>query len=111
MIPEVIETFDKLKELHRRKNADYTGNSNDPFYNFNVAIHLVEQFSSNRDKVYACMVGIKLGRIAALTNSGAVPNNESLLDSFDDLICYSTIWKADVNRRNTTIFKDCKFTT
>lgn len=99
MIKELIETFDALKELHIKKNEDYTGKSINPFFNFAVAEQVASLFGDDRDKVFATMVGIKLGRISALLNSGKPPNNESLLDSFDDLIVYAAIWKADIQRR------------
>src|SRR3954471_15957747 len=98
-IPGVVETFDKLKELHIRKNQDYTGKSEDSFFNFRVASQLTRIFKMNDDKVYSTMVGIKLGRLAALLNSEARPNHESVLDSFDDLIVYAAIWKSDVKQR------------
>lgn len=98
-IPEVIETFDKLKELHIKKNQDYTGESPDPFFNFNVSTDIHSLFKNEQDKTYATMIGIKLGRISALLNSGKEPNNESLLDSFDDLIVYTALWKANLMRR------------
>lgn len=99
MIQEVIDTLSQLKELHIRKNQDYSGDSPDPFFNFNVAVDIETLFDSERDKVFATMVGIKIGRISAILNSGKTPNNESLLDSFDDLIMYAALWKADVTRR------------
>lgn len=99
MIPGLLETFDKLKELHIKKNQDYTGKSGNPFFNFDVAESVSSLFDKNEDKTYAVMIGIKIGRIAALLNSGKEPNHESLLDSFDDLIVYAAIWKADIERR------------
>lgn len=98
-IPSVIETFDKLKELHIKKNQDYTGNSSDPFFNFNVATYIHSLFNNERDKTFATMIGIKLGRISALLNSGKSPNNESVMDSFDDAIVYLALWKADLINR------------
>lgn len=91
----VVATFDNLKDLYIKKNQDYTGVSGNKFFNFDVARELMEKFQHDRDKVYVNMIGIKLGRLAALLNSGAVPNHESISDSFDDLIVYAAIWKAD----------------
>jgi len=98
-IKSVIDTFDSLKELHIKKNQDYTGNSLDPFFNFNVATDIHSLFYINRDKTFATIIGIKLGRIAALLNSGKPANNESVLDSFDDAIVYLALWKADLESR------------
>ncbi len=95
----VEDTFDKLKALHIKKNEDYTGKSNNPFFNFDVADTISYYFASNRDRVYATMIGIKLGRIAALLNTNNTPNHESIEDSFDDLIVYAALWKADYQER------------
>lgn len=103
-IPEVIETFQKLLTLHIKKNEDYTGKDSNRFFNFNVADTISNLFESNRDKVFSTMIGIKLGRIAALLNSGKAANNESVLDSFDDLIIYAAIWKADCQRIGKGLF-------
>ena len=99
MIPGLVKTLERLKELHIRKNQDYTGESKDPFFNFHVAGFLTSIFRRNPDKVYATLVGVKLGRLAALLNSDKEPNNESILDSFDDLIVYSAIWRQEVEKR------------
>lgn len=93
-IPGVVETLEKLKQLHIKKNEDYSPPGN-PTFNFDVATNLMSLFTSDSDKVFATMIGIKLARIAVLLNKGyAVPNYESVLDSFDDLIVYTAIWKA-----------------
>ena len=99
-IPGVVETFDKLKELHLKKNQDYTGTSQNPYFNLDVAESLHSLFKNDADKVYATMLGIKLGRIAELLNSRNTANHESVEDSFDDLIVYSAIWKSTVKRTN-----------
>jgi hypothetical protein len=102
MIPEVIRTFENAIELHKKKNQDYTGGRIDLFFNFNVAEYVATLFASDRDRVFATMVGIKLARLAALLELGK-PNFESVLDSFDDMIVYTAIWKADVQRRPVKI--------
>ena len=94
-IPGVIETFDRLKKLHDDKSADYSPEG-DPFFNFNEAEHISTLFDGDRDKVFATMIGIKLARLAVLLNSKKAPVNESILDSFDDLMVYAAIWRADV---------------
>jgi hypothetical protein len=106
MIPGLVKTLERLKELHIKKNQDYTGKSKNPFFNFTVASNLTRLFEKNDDKVYSTLIGIKLGRLAALLNSDAKPNNESVLDSFDDLIVYSTIWRQDVERRLTEVTEE-----
>ena len=96
-IPGVIETFEKLKGLHRRKNEDYAGDRG-PFYNFEFADYFSSLFQNTRDKVYAVIVGIKLARLTIVLTKR--PENESAEDTFDDTITYITIWKADYMLRN-----------
>lgn len=100
-IPGVLETFDRLKKLHEQKNADYATPVN-PFFNFDEAVHISSLFTHHRDRVYATMVAIKLSRLAVLLNSGKAAMNESVLDSFDDLIVYIAIWQAEMTRKETT---------
>jgi hypothetical protein len=104
MIKEVTETFEKLIMLHRKKNEDYTGDKGNPFFNFDVAGDISKLFIEADDKVFATMVGIKLGRIAALRSSGKRPNHESVLDSFDDAIVYLAIWKAKIQQNQLRSF-------
>jgi len=96
LIPGVIETYDKLKELHRKKNDDYSGD-NGPFYNFDVAEKFGELFKGARDKVYAIVIGIKIARLSVVLYKA--PMNEATEDSFDDLINFACIWKADYMSR------------
>ena len=93
LIPGMIDTFDKLKELHRKKNDDYAGN-NGPFFNFQFAQQLISYFKSDRDKIFVTQIGIKLARLAVLLESKDEAKNESIEDSFDDLINYCAIWKC-----------------
>ena len=92
VIPGVIETYDKLKQLHRTKNDDYAG-ENGAFFNFEFAEKVGEIFKGARDKVYAIAIGIKLARLSVVIYKQT--NHETVEDTFDDLINYSCIWKAD----------------
>lgn len=97
-IPEVINTFDKLKELHRKKNDDYAGDKG-AFFNFDFCAYVSGLFKSASDKVFATFVSVKLARLAVLLSKNGDAVNESVEDSFDDLIAYAAIWKADYIRR------------
>ena len=79
-------------KIHDKKNADYAQDDN-PFSNFERAATLVDWFNKPIDQVFACMVGIKLARLAELRN-GKTPNNESIRDSHMDLINYAALWGA-----------------
>jgi hypothetical protein len=98
MIPEVVNTFDKLKALHNLKNSDYAPQG-DPFFNFSFQEWFSKHYDNARDKVFAIMISVKFARLSVLLNKNGEPNNESIEDSFDDAIVYTTLWKADYMRR------------
>lgn len=97
VIPGFCETFDELKELHRKKNDDYSGHHG-PFFNFEFCEYVSSLFTNARDKVYAVFIAVKICRLAVTLSSNRV-NNESIEDSFNDLINYSNIWKCDYMER------------
>lgn len=86
------ELLKKMDAVHIAKNHDYTMDG-DPFSNFRRAAELVSWFKNDQDKVFACMVGIKLARLAELLG-GKEPKNESLDDSFLDGTNYMGLWAA-----------------
>ncbi len=92
IILEVMNTFDKLKKLHEKKNDDYTGNFG-PYFNFEFCEYVSSLFQNARDKVYAVFVAVKLARLSVVLTKA--PNNEAVEDSFDDMIVYLAIWKSD----------------
>ena len=99
-IPEFIELLDASKAIHLKKNQDYA-NADNPFSNFERAAELISWFSNKTDKAFMGLIGNKLARIAELSD-GRIPNNESLDDSFLDLLTYVGLWGAYVkrNRKN-----------
>jgi hypothetical protein len=101
-IPGVIETYDKLKVLHKTKNDDYSGNHG-PFYNFEVCEYISNLFTNTRDKVYAIFLSVKLARLSVVLTKS--PNHETVEDTFDDLINYAAIWKADCMDRNKSTIR------
>jgi hypothetical protein len=98
VIPGVVETFEKLIKLHRSKNDDYSGD-NEPFYNFDFAEYIASLFKGAKDKVYVTQIAIKLARLSVVLYK-STPNNESVEDTFDDLICFGALWKANWMSRN-----------
>jgi len=96
-IPEFIEILDASKAIHLKKNADYA-NANNPFSNFERSATLIEWFTSPIDKSFIALIATKLARIAELSD-GRSPNNESLDDSFLDLVTYCGLWAA-YSKRN-----------
>lgn len=97
LIPGVIETFDKLKGLHKIKNDDYAGDKG-AFYNFEISEWFIGLFKGARDRVYAGIIGIKIARLSVVLYKP--PSNESVEDTFDDIITYTAIWKSDWMSRN-----------
>ena len=100
-IPGFIDTLDKIKKLHQSKNEDYSGDKG-PFYNFAFCEAISSLFSNSIDKVFAVFVAVKIARLSVLLSADKV-NNESVEDSFDDFICYSTIWKSHYLARKKAI--------
>lgn len=100
-IPEFIELLEQSKAIHLKKNQDYANESN-PFSNFERSSLLMEWFSNPTDKSFVALIGTKLARIAELSD-GRTPNNESLDDSFLDLLTYVGLWAAYVKRNRNKI--------
>lgn len=96
-IPEFIELLEQSKAIHLRKNQDYANESN-PFSNFERSAELVRWFTTSTDRVFIALIGTKLARIAELSD-GRIPNNESLDDSFLDLVTYCALWASYVKRQ------------
>jgi hypothetical protein len=97
IIPNFINNLEKYKELHRKKNEDYSGDKG-AFFNFEFCDYVSSLFTNSRDKVYAVFLSVKLARLAVTLSSKQV-QNESIEDSFDDLIIYANIWKCDYMER------------
>lgn len=97
-IPDFVESLDKMRELHLRKNDDYADSDN-PFSNFEFTEFVLSYFKSDRDKAFVWPIATKLARLATLFSSNKSPNNESVDDSFLDMAVYTLLWKADVKRR------------
>ncbi len=103
-IPEFIEFLEQSKIIHLKKNQDYANESN-PFSNFERSAELISWFNNSIDVSFIALIGTKLARIAELRD-GRIPNNESLDDSFLDLLTYVGLWAAYIKRQsnNTDIY-------
>lgn len=86
------ELFDKCKKLIQTKGEDYTRDPQvNQYENFDRAAEIASWFVDGRDKPYTVLIGTKLSRLATLLN-GKSPKNESVEDSFIDLINYCALW-------------------
>lgn len=98
MINHVEEILNRAKEIHLKKRADYASDPNtDPFENFDRS-NLVALWFPDSYKSFAVLIGTKLARLGSLLISGRTPNNESIDDSFLDLVTYCALfygyWKS-----------------
>ena len=64
-IPAFIETLDKMKELHLKKNEDYA-KENDPYSNFRFTEFVLSQFRREIDKSFVWPIATKLARLSQL---------------------------------------------
>lgn len=86
------ETFTSIHQLIQKKNADYTGNSDDPFANFRMVEHLSHGKVSTEQGVFT-RLSDKFSRLGSLMGGG-VAQNESIDDSLRDIIGYSILYLA-----------------
>lgn len=89
----VQEIFKKALKITMSKRQDYTTNAAvDNHENFKRSAEISSWFTDEQDKPYAILIGTKLARLGALLSSKREPNNESIEDSFVDLVNYCALW-------------------
>lgn len=92
--PITPEDFlNEAKSILNKKAHDYTSGDTTRFENFERQALVSSWFKNDIDKVFACMVTVKLARLASCLDS-KIPNNESIEDSFVDLINYCALWAS-----------------
>lgn len=90
------ELLDSCASILDAKAQDYTTDMKvDRFENFTRAAVVGSWFADDRDKVYATLITVKLARLASLLGREKTPNNESILDTFKDLVNYSALWGSN----------------
>ena len=83
-----LDILEKSRAIHDKKAADYTTNPTaNPHENFTRASEIASWFPKEYGS-HSALIGTKLSRLAALLSSGRIPNNESLDDTFLDLLTY-----------------------
>lgn len=89
--------FDKCKSTLLKKGKDYSG-MEDRLKNFKEVNAAFNAFALSKSdtplNIALVMVCIKIDRICNLINEGCTPANESLEDSFIDLINYAVLMYA-----------------
>lgn len=90
---KINEIFEKCLKVTTSKRQDYTSNPEfDAHENFKRSSLIASWFKNNDDKSYAVLIGTKLARLGSLLSTNKEPNNESIDDSFEDLINYCALW-------------------
>lgn len=90
---EIGQIYEKALEVTMSKRQDYTSNANkDNHENFKKSAELIGWFNNDSDRAYVALIGTKLARLAALLSDERTPENESVEDSFIDLINYCGLW-------------------
>lgn len=104
MTPE--EFLNKGKEVIASKSADYTTGGR--YENFERQAEIISWFEESIDKAFVAVIAIKLARLASLLGR-KTPNNESIEDTFQDLINYCALWggmRTSEIKVGNTIFTD-----
>lgn len=80
--------FGECLEISRKKNADYTGQNDDPFANFKA----VEVLGIATEQGFLTRMMDKMKRIASFVEQGELQvKEESVLDTLQDLANYSCL--------------------
>ena len=82
------QLLERSKAIHFKKREDYTTNPTaNPHENFERANEIISWFPPEY-KSFASHIGTKLARLGSLLSTNKTPNNESLDDTFLDLVTY-----------------------
>lgn len=99
MNKEFLSILERSKEIHIKKNQDYTSGTNVD-ENFERVAEIVSWFNNPIDKSFAGFIAVKLARLSSLLNkSSSKPNFESVDDTFVDLVTYAGLWGGNAARR------------
>lgn len=98
MNKEFLSILERSKEIHIKKNQDYTSGTNVD-ENFERVAEIVSWFNNPIDKSFASFIAVKLARLASLLNKSSFPNFESVDDTFVDFVTYGGLWGGSVVRR------------
>jgi len=79
-------------KLMKAKQKDYVDGPNNTHQNFERSEQVLAWFTNDIDKVYVTLITTKLARLAVLLSSSDTPKNESIQDSFVDLVNYCALW-------------------
>jgi hypothetical protein len=81
--------FEQCVEISKRKNSDYTGNTQDPFANFKS----VEQLGIKTEVGFLTRMNDKMMRLASFVQNGTLQvKDESVTDTLNDLANYCALF-------------------
>lgn len=90
------EFFNECLEISKKKNADYTGGSDDPFSNFSS----VEVLGISTEQGFLTRMMDKMKRIASFVEKGELQvKDESVLDTLNDLANYSALFAGYIKSK------------
>lgn len=103
----VEEILNRSRDIHLKKREDYATNPTaDPFENFDRSSEIARWFPVTYSS-FAVLIGTKLARLGSLLVTGKAPNNESIDDTFLDLVTYCALfyayWKERTMREKAAI--------
>lgn len=97
------EFLEKGKSIIESKGHDYTKDPKaNQFENFEKSGLIGSWFEDPTDKAFAILIGTKLARLATLLN-GKSPKNESIEDTFLDMMNYAALWGGSVSKRGSSL--------
>jgi len=87
------EILFRCRQISESKRHDYT-TSGSKHENFKRSAHVASWFKEDRDKTYVVLISTKIARLASLLGQKK-PKNESVEDTFLDLVNYCALWAED----------------
>jgi len=105
MVNYVEEILNRSRDIHLKKREDYATNPTaDPFENFDRSAEIARWFPVTYSS-FAVLIGTKLARLGSLLVTGKAPNNESIDDTFLDLVTYCALFYAYWKAKQTSEWK------
>lgn len=102
MTTHFMEMLKRAEEIHLKKNEDYTTNRDiNPYENFDRSNELGRWFPDEY-KSFAVLIGTKLARLGALLTTKRKANNESIDDTFLDLVVYCILFYCNWKDRTSS---------
>jgi ribosomal protein L10 len=98
--------YQRLLDISKAKNADYTGGDPDPFANFTA----VEQYKVKTEHGFITRMSDKMMRIASFINVGDLQvKDESVMDTLGDLANYCVLLAGYLrNKQENSVVKGYK---